>query len=143
MSTVLFMCSGNFYRSRFAEHYFNHHAPQQGVAWRAISRGFRLHPNNIGPISPHAVTGLSQRGIAIDDPNRSPIVATEGDFQAAGLVIAVKEAEHRPMMRARFPHWADRIEYWHIHDIDVAEPTAALGELEQHVQGLIGRLRSS
>jgi protein-tyrosine phosphatase len=70
-------------------------------------------------------------------------VATEADFQSAGLVIAVKEAEHRPMMRERFPDWADRIEYWHIHDIDVSEPAAALGELEQHVHELIGRLRSS
>lgn len=142
MSTVLFMCSGNFYRSRFAEHYFNHLAPQRGVAWRAISRGFRLHPNNIGPISPHAVTGLSARGIAIEDFHRSPIVATEADFQSAGLVIAVKEAEHRPMMRERFPHWTDRIEYWHIHDIDVSEPAAALEELEQHVLKLVERIAS-
>ena len=143
MSTVLFLCSGNFYRSRFAEHFFNWAAPQQGLAWRAESRGFRLHPNNVGPISPHAVAGLGARGIAVADPPRFPLVATECDLETAGRVIALKEAEHRPMMRDRFPAWLDRIEFWNIHDIDFAEPTAALVELEQAVQRLIGQLARS
>ena len=36
-------------------------------------------------------------------------------------MIAIKEAEHRPLIGKRFPHWVNRVEYWHIHDIDQAE----------------------
>lgn len=36
--TVLFLCTGNYYRSRFAEIYFNALAAQRGSPWRADSR---------------------------------------------------------------------------------------------------------
>jgi protein-tyrosine-phosphatase len=36
---VLFVCSGNFYRSRLAELLFNEAAEKAGVVWRAESRG--------------------------------------------------------------------------------------------------------
>jgi protein-tyrosine phosphatase len=140
MPTVLFLCSGNYYRSRFAETFFNWLAPQRELDWRAESRGFRLSPGNVGPISLHAVDGLQARGIAVPEPRRFPLAVDERDFDSFDLVIAVKEAEHRPKMLERFPHWADRIEYWHIHDLDFAEPDVALTELEEKVRGLIERL---
>jgi protein-tyrosine phosphatase len=142
MQTVLFLCSGNYYRSRFAENLFNWLALQHGLDWRAESRGFRLHPANIGPISHHAASGLRLRGLPTPEPDRFPLVADANDIEAADLVIAVKEAEHRPMMLKRFPTWADRIEYWHIHDLDGAEPGVALVELEGQVRALVERLRA-
>ncbi len=36
---LLFLCTGNYYRSRFAELLFNHLAAQVGLDWRADSRG--------------------------------------------------------------------------------------------------------
>jgi protein-tyrosine phosphatase len=57
------------------------------------------------------------------------------------MVVAVKEAEHRQRMAEQFPHWADRVEYWHVHDIDCAPPEDALPLLEQHVRALVQRLR--
>ena len=36
---VLFLCTGNYYRSRFAEILFNQLAPTRGLNWRADSRG--------------------------------------------------------------------------------------------------------
>ena len=52
---VLFLCTGNYYRSRFAEVLFNHLARERGLRWRAESRGLDLAigVNNVGPISPH------------------------------------------------------------------------------------------
>ena len=40
-------------------------------------------------------------------------------------MIALKEAEHRALVQKRFPDWDNRIEYWHIHDIDAAHPDDA------------------
>lgn len=140
MPTVLFLCSGNYYRSRFAEAMFNSLAAAEGHAWRAESRGFRLHPGNKGPISVHALEGLRARSIHLAEPLRDPLVATENDFQHAALVVALKEAEHRSMAQSRFPDWAERIEYWNIHDIDCSEPDASLRELESQVRALMARL---
>jgi protein-tyrosine phosphatase len=55
-------------------------------------------------------------------------------------VIAVKEAEHRQMMRDRFPDWESAVEYWHIHDLDCSEPEEALPRLERQVRDLVARL---
>lgn len=134
MGRVLFICSGNYYRSRYAEILFNHLA--QGVGgWTAFSRGFRLSPNNLGPISIHAANACVAQGLAFD-PVRFPIVLSEDDLQQASRIIGLKETEHRPMMRERFPVWEDRVEYWEIHDIDRATPELALGELERAVRQL-------
>lgn len=142
MPTVLFLCSGNYYRSRFAEVFFNWLAPLHQLDWRAESRGFRLSPGNIGPISVHAISGLQARGIPLPEPHRFSLVVDGQDFETFDHVVAVKEAEHRPKMLERFPTWADRIEYWKIHDLDCAEPDVALVELEGQVRGLIERLRA-
>ncbi|MBN2191381.1 MAG: hypothetical protein JW751_01075 [Polyangiaceae bacterium] len=39
VAQVLFLCTGNYYRSRFAEAVFSHGASQRAVGWRALSRG--------------------------------------------------------------------------------------------------------
>lgn len=143
MPDVLFLCSGNYYRSRFAEAYFNHRAAASGVARRAESRGFRLHPGNVGPISPHTVAGLAKLGIKLPEPHRFPATLTADDLRSAKQVIAVKEAEHRPMMQAWFPEFVDAIEYWQIDDVDCAEPCEALVKLQAHVDELLLRLTTS
>ena len=45
--TVLFLCTGNYYRSRFAEILFNHLAGQSKLAWRADSRGLARRFRNL------------------------------------------------------------------------------------------------
>jgi low molecular weight protein-tyrosine phosphatase len=138
--TVLFLCSGNYYRSRFAEIVFNRHAARLRLPWRADSRGFRLNPQNIGPISIYARERLQSLGIESEAIDRLPRAAVAADLAAAALIIALKEAEHRAMARERFPAWVDRIEYWHIHDLDCAAPSHALSELERAIDALVERL---
>lgn len=139
---VLFLCSGNYYRSRFAEILFNHLATQAGLHWEAASCGLVVDiPNgNVGPISPHAVKALKARAILMIEEHRAPIQVTDDDLTDADLIIAVKEAEHRPMLARRFPGWEDRVEYWQIHDLDLASAEEALNAIEDHVRDLIHRL---
>lgn len=138
---VLFICSGNYYRSRFAEHLFNRLANRERIAWRANSRGLRAGqcPTNVGPISPHAIEGLSRRGWTLSKDERCPLQLTEGDFQSSDLIIALDDLEHKPMMEAQFPHWKDRIEYWRVHDLDRWPPELALETIEALVQDLLAR----
>jgi len=144
MKQVLFLCTANYYRSRFAEHLFNWLAPQYGLPWKADSRGLKTDGwGNIGAISDFTVDALSLRGIPLPDEHRHPRRLTLDDLARSQLVVAIKEAEHRPLMTVQFPHWADRIEYWHVHDIDCAPPDDALPVLEQRVRDLVVQLRDS
>jgi hypothetical protein len=62
---VLFLCTGNYYRSRFAEVLFNSVAGKMGLPWRASSRGLALERgvHNVGPMAAAAVQALEARGL--------------------------------------------------------------------------------
>jgi protein-tyrosine phosphatase len=141
-SVVLFLCSGNYYRSRFAEHLFNARAAAGGVAWRADSAG--LEPNcferNPGPISDLTLAALSARGIPLPPPHRAPRDVSAHDLAAARRVIAMKDAEHRPLLRARFAEFEAKVEFWNIDDVEDAAPEQALPVLERRVIELLVRL---
>jgi protein-tyrosine phosphatase len=141
-SVVLFLCSGNYYRSRFAEHLFNARAAAGSVAWCADSAG--LEPNclerNPGPISAFALAGLAARGIPLSPPHRLPRDVSEDDLASACCVIAMKDAEHRPLLRARFAEFERKVEFWNIDDVGDASPEHALPLLERQVIDLLARL---
>jgi protein-tyrosine phosphatase len=139
---ILFLCTGNYYRSRFAEELFNHLAAARDLPWQATSRALAIEKGkwNIGPISPHALAALQARNIPPADPSRHPIGCRESDMAAATRIIALKEAEHRPYIAQRLPAWADRVEYWHVHDLDRATADEALPEIEHLVRGLMDSL---
>jgi len=143
MKRVLFLCSGNYYRSRFAEIFFNWHAEQRGLSWQAESRGLAINSCNPGPISHYTRSSLSARGILSESFERHPQAATDDDFALAHHVIALKELEHRPLVETRFPHWRERVEYWQIHDLDCALPDQAIPHLEREVMNLLDRLSTS
>lgn len=140
--TILFLCSGNYYRSRFAELLFNHAVAQTELLYRADSAGLR--PNcrqyNAGPISEDTLDALRSRGIALVGSHREPRDVTEADIRGAALTIALKEAEHRPLVAARFPQLLERIEFWHVHDTDLAPPREAIPQIERQVLRLIAHL---
>jgi protein-tyrosine phosphatase len=140
-SIVLFICTGNFYRSRFCEHLFNAMAEQRQLPWRAVSRGLRTWlADGYGPISDFAVERLTELGIRLNGDARYPVQLTEADLQAAHLAVALKEIEHRRMMVEQFSDWSDRIEYWRVDDIDCATADEALPICETCVEALVERL---
>ena len=139
---VLFLCSGNYYRSRFAEELFNHLAAGADLAYRADSAG--LWPNcqthNVGPISIHTISGLRERGVPLPAVLRLPRDVTELDLRGAELTIALKESEHRPFVESRFPDWLERVEFWHVDDVGDSPPSVALPQIERGVLELVERL---
>ncbi len=144
MQTILFLCTGNYYRSRFAEHLFNHLARKQQLNWQADSRGLALERgvNNVGAISHYAKSALAARGIILLDEERFPQATLWEDFQRFTQVIALDESEHRPLMAERFPEWLDNVEYWLVHDIDKTGAEEALGQIEVRVEELVLGLRN-
>ncbi|WFU70270.1 MULTISPECIES: low molecular weight phosphatase family protein [unclassified Bradyrhizobium] len=141
---MLFLCTGNYYRSRYAEEIFNHRARREGLDWLSFSRGVAeaLSPENVGPISIHTLDALQAKGIAPDGAARNPALCTTSDFADAALVIALKDAEHRPMIERRFAGVAHRVEYWDVDDIEYLDAPTALGKIDELVGQLIGSLQS-
>jgi protein-tyrosine phosphatase len=140
--TVLFLCTGNYYRSRFAEIVFNHAAERLGLNWRAESRGLALERgvNNVGPLSQHALKRLAQVGLPVEGYLRMPLPATEADLGRADLIIALKGDEHRPLLESRHAGWEERVEYWEMHDDYDASPDDVLPDIERAVEVLLDRL---
>jgi predicted translation initiation factor SUI1 len=138
--SVLFLCTGNYYRSRFAEVLFNSTAQMMGLGWRATSKGLALETgiNNIGPIAVSAVRALEALGVRdVVAVNRFPASATVADFENADFVVALKREEHLPLLQERFPAWVEKVEFWQVDD---APP--ALQLIEREVMNLAARLIS-
>jgi translation initiation factor 1 len=136
--TVLFLCTGNYYRSRFAEILFNSVAGKMGLPWKASSKGLALERgvNNVGSMAVSAVKALEAMGVRTADAvARFPMQATVDDFALADWIVALKQAEHLPLMRERFPAWVEKVEFWHVDDAP-----EVLGLIEQEVMRLVARI---
>jgi protein-tyrosine phosphatase len=145
MKYVLFLCTANYYRSRFAEELFNGRATLCCLSWSARSRALAVErvPENGGPLSSYVIKGLEERGLSAVGSKRSPQQCSIQDLESADLIVALKETEHRPYLLERFAGWEDRVTYWHVHDIDVAVPTDALAFLDHQIETLIGELQKN
>jgi protein-tyrosine phosphatase len=137
--TLLFLCTGNYYRSRFVELLFNHHATHAALSWRAGSRGIAidLGVNNRGPISSGALSALRDRGIVPAEPLRFPRQVQDEDFRQARRIIALEENEHRPLLVQRFPHWLSRVEFWQVPDVPRAAVADGVALMSRHVGELV------
>jgi len=145
VKAVLFLCTGNYYRSRFAEELFNHRATPARINWQAKSRALAIERgiDNIGPISSLVLWGLTTRGLSAKGANRPPEQCISLDLESADYVIALNELEHRPLMNKRFPNWESRILYWEIGDLELMQPSKALTLIDAQVGALVSALRDS
>ena len=138
---VLFICTGNYYRSRFCERYFNHlnsdtdlSAESKGLwAYRKINPGF---------ISEHTAKYCHEHRIPLGR-TRLPEQLEVRHMENTRRIIALDEVEHHPMMKEMFPKWADKIEYWNVHDIDFTAPDEALDVLRKQTEALSAELNST
>jgi protein-tyrosine phosphatase len=137
---VLFICTANYYRSRFAEAVFNHHAMRERMPWRAYSRGFATYLVN-QDISYNTAVALQDRNIDLSHTSATASQLTEVDLENCDLAIALSSEEHRPEIDQLYPEWVDRIRYWEIPDMDKIPPNEALPMVEEKTLELLAELQ--
>jgi len=140
---VCFVCTGNFYRSRFAEEYFEHRARIMGISAQASSRGL-LDPvaitRNKGPLSPLTRDELDRLGVPAPDVERFPVSLVPEDVARADLVVYMDAAQHAPMVEARQDITAEGARFWDIRDFDLEPSETALGRTRERVDALLDEL---
>ncbi len=142
---ALFVCTGNYYRSRFAEHWFAHLVAQRGLNWRTDSAGLRVDFEqriNPGPMSRVALASLTQRGVDVTNL-RMPRDLTVQDLTTAARVILLDEPEHRPMMQRRFPDWENRVTYWRVLDVPPSAKFHPMDAIDPLVRELVDEIAST
>jgi predicted translation initiation factor SUI1 len=60
---------------------------------------------------------------------------TANDLEIADWIVALKHAEHLPLLQERFPAWTEKVEYWQVDDTP-----EVLGLIEREAMDLAARL---
>ena len=120
---VLFVCTGNWYRSRLAEVLFNHYAAQHDTVWEAESRGLSENSRMKG-LSPSALRYLASIGFeGAESFACEPRPIRVEDLESFNLIIGMNRKEHEPMMKTRYGQMAKiladnkKIRYWNVFDV--------------------------
>jgi len=138
---LLFICTGNYYRSRFAEEYFNLLSKKNNLNWVAISRGLDIsNPDNKGIISPYVIKEMFK--LKKDNCNvKYPCMICDQDFSKSRIIIALNEYEHRNVIEKEYPIFSRNVEYWDVKDLYEASSDTALNMIKRNVDELIIKLK--
>jgi protein-tyrosine phosphatase len=140
---VLFLCTGNYYRSRFAEEYFNGLARSKSLPHRAESRGIGMNferLKNPGPISVEVIISLKALGILVQAPIRRPRKLKPEEVTCFDRIICMDKKEHLPLVRKTRALKGVKVEYWNIKDLGEAPAAIALPECRKKVEELVEKV---
>lgn len=93
---LLFLCTGNFYRSRVAEALF---AALPHGGWTAMSRGLAVAEGLRG-IAPEAASYLESQAVPFEPRDPQPLLVDE--LIAADHVVLLNQSEHEPLLVRNF-----------------------------------------
>ena len=100
MKKILFVCTANIHRSRFAEEVFNHLAIQDNKEYRAFSAGLRVGDFSYREIYYPALEHLESFNIKPIRPKESSMHIDDVILEDYYKIICMDKNEHKPMVDA-------------------------------------------
>jgi len=142
---ILFLCTGNYYRSRLAEELFRYHAREADFEIECDSAGLGKIPNpsNPGLIGIAALESLQERGIRSLSLARHPKQWTPSDIQTADIIVCMNEREHKVMLESQARPFLNHrhIVYWSIPDVEEDPDLIGPGLIDGEVRGLLAKVK--
>jgi protein-tyrosine phosphatase len=136
---VLFVCTGNFYRSRFAEALFKAHATV-GIL-TASSRGLDTSKPRATGVSPLVVAELKRLKLPAELVGGYPRQLQREDLDAADVVVLLDGREHVPMLQKQFPQVdMTKVRQWSVQDVPLMAASDAFAEITRQVDLLVAEL---
>ena len=134
---VLFVCTQNIHRSRFAEEVFNYLAKKSNSKHQAFSAGFRVGDYSFRTIYYPALDNLKKLNIAPLRPNDFSKHIDDVDLSEYDRIICMDEGEHKPKVLANPSLQNDLFEYWNIIDEPKVKSEISLPKCYQKVDNLL------
>jgi protein-tyrosine phosphatase len=149
---VCFVCTGNYYRSRFAEATFNFMAKECGEKYVAESRGLNISAADkvaadYGELSPYTKNKMEELDIPISftSSKRQPI--SKQDLKDFDIIVVMDRSEHFSMVKSFVGEDEDMIlsaknfKYWAIKDVFDWKPEETLGAILANVNKFFNEIR--
>ena len=134
---VLFVCTANIHRSRFAEEVFNYLAKKGDSAHQAFSAGLRVGDYSFRTIYYPALDILKKFNITPLRPSIHSIHIDDVELSEYGRIICMDEGEHEPMVTANVNLDDGLFEYWNIIDEPKVKSEISLPKCFQKVEDLL------
>lgn len=145
MTSFIFICTGNFYRSRFAEAYFNFLSDKFQLPAFAKSAGFKPHLADDkaaveGEISLLAKNKLDTMGISKVYYDKKRELLEENMLKEADFIIVLDKDEHFSMMKELFPKYLEKSIFYDAKDIEFCDHNIALNYIKKMIENEIYKI---
>jgi len=142
MKKILFVCTANIFRSRFAEEVFNSLAIENSSSLSAFSAGMKVGEFTTRKIYYPALEQLKRYNIKPLRENELSTHIDDLNLDEYDRIICMDEPEHRPMVEENTNLKGRDVEYWNIVDIPEEDSRVSLPMCYEKVNKLFSKMIS-
>ena len=143
MKKILFVCTANIYRSRFAEEVFNSLAINRGASLIAFSAGLKVGEYTTRKIYYPALDNLEKFNILPKRADELSVHINNIDLDQYDRLICIDKNEHKPMVQSDPNLSTFKFEYWDITDMPKVDSDISLPKCYKQVESLWNQVSSS
>lgn len=135
---ILFVCTGNYYRSKFCENLWQHLLERFDKEGEVSSSGLKpelalLWKDAFGPVSPFTVKALKVMGVKLSD-NSSLHLLNQNEIYDCDKIVFINKEEHMPLLKeSGLTVPVEKIICWENEDVDEEFPMESIFSMTENV----------